>query len=142
MSASNRKSSHDAEHIRMNERNRSMMNSNTWSRRFFVTLFIGLLTISVAAIAQNESPLTQPKAEGLIGEQADGYVGFVTQNVPADVRRLVEEVNAKRRAGYQQIAAKQGTPVSEVEKVGGKTAIEKTLPGNYIRDLNGNWYRK
>jgi uncharacterized protein YdbL (DUF1318 family) len=123
-------------------RKRDMMKSNQWTRRFFITLLISLLTVSFAAVAANESPLTQPKAAGLIGEQADGYVGFVTQNVPADVRRLVEDVNAKRRAGYQQIAAKQGTPVSEVEKVGGKTAIEKTLPGNYVRDLNGNWYKK
>ena len=119
-----------------------MMHSNKWIRGFFTTLFLGLLTISIAAVAANESPLTQPKAQGLIGEQADGYVGFVTQNVPADVRKLVSEVNAKRKAGYQQIAAKQGTPVSEVEKVGGMTAIEKTLPGNYIRDLNGNWRKK
>jgi len=116
-----------------------MTNSNKWIRQIFITLFIGLLTVSVAA---SESPLTQPKAEGLIGEQADGYVGLVTQNVPANIRKLVDEVNAKRRAGYEQIAAKQGTPVSEVEKVGGKTAIEKTLPGNYIRDLNGNWRKK
>ena len=142
MSAANRKSSECAEQVWMNVRNTSMMNSNKWIRRFFVTLFISLLTISAAAMAANESPLTQPKAEGLIGEQADGYVGFVTQNVPADVRRLVDDVNAKRRAGYQQIAAKQGTPLSEVEKVGGKTAIEKTLRGNYVRDLNGNWYKK
>jgi len=119
-----------------------MMHSNKWTRQFFAMLFISLLTVSFAAIAANESPLTQPKAAGLIGEQADGYVGFVTPNVPADVRQLVNEVNAKRKAGYQQIAAKQGTPVSEVEKVGGKTAIEKTLPGNYVRDLNGNWYKK
>jgi len=119
-----------------------MMNSNKWTRRFFVTLLIGLMTVSFAAVAANESPLTQPKADGLIGEQADGYVGFVTQNVPANVRSLVNDVNAKRKAGYQQIAAKQGTPLSEVEKVGGKTAIDKTLPGNYIRDLNGTWYKK
>lgn len=115
------------------------MNSNNWIKRIFVMLFIGLVAVTVAA---NESPLTQPKAAGLIGEQADGYLGFVTQNVPADIRQLVNEVNAKRKAGYQQIAAKQGTSLSEVEKVGGNTAIEKTLPGNYIRDQNGNWYKK
>jgi uncharacterized protein YdbL (DUF1318 family) len=116
-----------------------IMNSNKWIRQFFVTLFIGLLTFSVAA---NESPLTQPKADGLIGEQADGYLGLVTQNVPADIRQLVNEVNAKRKAGYQEIAAKQGTSLAEVEKVGGKTAIEKTLRGNYIRDESGTWRKK
>ena len=124
----------------MNEIGENMnTNSNNSIKRIFVMLLTGLLAFSVAA---NESPLTQPKADGLIGEQADGYLGLVTQNVPADVRKLVNEVNAKRKAGYQQIANKQGTSLSEVEKVGGNTAIEKTLPGNYIRDQNGNWYKK
>ena len=116
-----------------------MMNSNKWIRQFFVTLFIGLLTFSVAA---NESPLTQPKADGLIGEQADGYIGLVSQNVPADIKKLVAEVNAQRKAGYQKIAAKQGTSLAEVEKVGGNTAIQKTLPGNYVRDADGVWRKK
>jgi len=115
------------------------MNSNKWIRQIFVMLLISLMTVSVAVA---ESPLTQPKADGLIGEQADGYLGLVAQNVPADVKKLVAEVNAQRKAGYEQIAAKQGTSLSEVEKVGGNTAIEKTLPGNYIRDANGVWHKK
>ncbi|MGA9572305.1 MAG: YdbL family protein [Lysobacterales bacterium] len=116
-----------------------MMYSKKWIKQICMTLFIGLFAMSVAA---GESPLTQPKADGLIGEQSNGYLGLVTQNVPADVKQLVNEVNAKRKAGYQEIAAKQGTSLSDVEKVGGKTAIEKTLPGNYIRDDNGNWHQK
>ena len=116
-----------------------MMNSNKWIRQIFVMLLISLMTVSVAVA---ESPLTQPKADGLIGEQADGYLGLVAQNVPADIKKLVAEVNAKRKAGYQKIAAKQGTSLTEVEKVGGNTAIEKTLPGNYIRDANGVWHKK
>jgi uncharacterized protein YdbL (DUF1318 family) len=124
----------------MNGRNGSiMMKPNNLIGRFFLTLLVGLLTVSIAAA---ESPLTQPKADGLIGEQADGYLGLVAQNVPADIKNLVNEVNAQRKAGYQQIAAKQGTSLSEVEKVGGMTAIEKTLRGNYIRDTNGTWHKK
>ena len=57
-------------------------------------------------------------------------------------KSLVDEVNAKRKAGYQQIAAKQGISLTEVEKVGGNTAIEKTLRGNYIRDASGTWIKK
>jgi len=116
-----------------------MMNTHNWIKQIFVMLLISLMTVSVAVA---ESPLTQPKAAGLIGEQADGYLGLVTQNVPPDIKKLVAEVNAQRKAGYQQIAAKQGTSLSEVEKVGGNTAIEKTLPGNYVRDANGVWTRK
>ncbi len=125
---------------RMNERNGSMMmKSNNWIRQIFAALLISLLTVSIAMAA---SPLTQPKADGLVGEQANGYLGLVTQSAPSNIKNLVNETNAKRKAGYQGIAAKQGTRLSEVEKVGGMTAIEKTLKGNYIRDTNGNWRKK
>jgi len=105
----------------------------------FLALLISLMAVSVAVAA---SPLSKPKADGLIGEQANGYIGLVTQNVPADVRKLVNEANANRKAGYQKIAAREGTRLAEVEKVGGKTAIDKTLRGNYIRDASGSWRKK
>jgi uncharacterized protein YdbL (DUF1318 family) len=116
-----------------------MMKSNNWIKQVFTALIVSLLTISVAVA---NSPLTQPKADGLIGEQANGYLGLVTQNVPSNIKKLVDDTNAKRKAGYQKIAAKQGTSLSEVEKVGGMTAIEKTIRGNYIRDTNGTWRKK
>jgi len=124
----------------MNERNGStMMKSNNWISQIFTALLISLLAVSIAVAS---SPLTQPKADGLIGEQANGYVGLVTQNAPANIKKLVDETNAKRKAGYQKIAAKQGTSLSEVEKVGGMTAIEKTVRGNFVRDTSGKWRKK
>lgn len=124
----------------VNARNGTMMmKSNNRIRQIFAALLISLLAVSVAIA---DSPLTQPKEDGLIGEQADGYLGLVTQNVPAHIKKLVDDTNAKRKDGYQKIAAKQGTSLSEVEKVGGMTAIEKTLKGNYIRDTNGVWHKK
>jgi len=116
-----------------------IMKPNSRIGQIFVALFISLLAVSVAVAS---SPLTQPKAGGLIGEQANGYLGLVTQSAPANIKKLVNDTNAKRKAGYQKIAAKQGTSLSEVEKVGGMTAIEKTLRGNYIRDTNGVWRKK
>jgi len=95
-------------------------------------LLIGLLSISVAVAG----PLDQPKADGLIGEQANGYLGLVSQDVPADIKALVRDVN------YQSIAQKQSVALSEVEKVGGTTAIDKTLRGNYIKDSSGRWRKK
>ena len=115
-----------------------MMNSINWSKKVLFALFICVVTVAVAVASE----LTKPKADGLIGEQANGYVGLVTENVPADIRRLVDEVNARRKAGYQRIADREGTALSEVEKVGGKTAYEKTLKGNYFRDASGTWRKK
>jgi len=114
------------------------MKRNKWIKNLFLMLIISILTTSIALA----SPLTQPKADGLIGEQANGYIGLVQQNVPADIRKLVDEANAKRREGYQEIAAKQGVSLESVELVGGNTAIEKTLPGNYVRDASGVWRKK
>jgi len=114
------------------------MKRNNWITNTFLALLISMLSISVAVA----SPLSQPKADGLIGEQANGYIGLVKQNVPADIKKLVNDVNAKRKAGYQKIAKKQGTSLAEVERVGGNTAIDKTLRGNYIRDASGAWRKK
>ncbi len=123
----------------MNEKNGTMMmKQNNWVTNVFLALLISMMAMSVAVA----SPLAQPKADGLIGEQANGYIGLVQQNVSADIKRLVNDVNAKRKAGYQRIAKKQGTSLAEVERVGGNTAIEKTLRGNYIRDGSGAWRKK
>ena len=114
-----------------------------WQNRINWLLLAVLISLMSASVGLAEtSQLTQPKADGIIGEQADGYIGFVVSNVPSDIRQLVNEVNAKRKAGYERIAAKQGVSVSEVEKVGGKTAFEKTLKGNYFRDAIGVWRKK
>lgn len=123
----------------MNEMNGTkMMKRNNRVTSVFLALLISMLTASVALAG----PLTQPKADGLIGEQLNGYIGLVRQDVPADIKKLVDETNAKRKAGYQKIAAKQGASLIDVEKVGGNTAIEKTLPGDYIQDANGVWRKK
>ena len=112
------------------------------NNRFTQLLFALLISMMTANVAVADSPLTKPKADGLIGEQANGYIGLVVEGVPANVRQLVNEVNARRKAGYQEIAAKQGASLEDVERVGGNTAIEKTLQGNYVQDANGVWHRK
>ena len=109
-----------------------------WFSALPAYLLIMLLGMSVAMAGA----LDQPKADGLIGEQADGYLGLVQQDVPPDIKALVRDVNAKRKARYQSIAAKQNVPLFEVEKVGGTAALNKTLSGNYIKDSSGRWRKK
>ncbi len=85
--------------------------------------------------------LSSAKDAGLIGEQENGYIGFVTA-VPADVKALVEEVNAKRKARYMEIAQSKKIALSDVAAIGGKTAIEKTKSGNYIIRAGSGWIKK
>ena len=110
-------------------------------RRWMVTfaaLVLGLfVSLGVAA-----ATLDSAKSDGWIGEQPNGYLGLVRDDAPDDVKALVKDVNAKRKARYQQIADQQGAPLAEVEKVGGQTAIEKTRPGHYVKDASGRWRKK
>ena len=74
-----------------------------------------LLILSVAAAPVFAVELDQAKNDGLIGERADGYLGVVDANADAAVVALVNDVNAKRKAEYQRIAAKNGLSLEQVQ---------------------------
>lgn len=100
--------------------------------------FIGMIVINSACALAID--LQQVKADGLIGEQLNGYLGVVSAASP-DVRALVDDVNKKRKAKYQSIAAQNSTSLETVELLAGKKAIEKTSAGNYIQSATG-WKKK
>ncbi|MCF6435867.1 MULTISPECIES: YdbL family protein [Pseudoalteromonas] len=83
--------------------------------------------------------LDSAKNQGLVGETASGYLAAVSSN--AQVQALIDDVNAKRKAKYQQLAKKNGISLSQVEALAGKKAIEKTAKGHYVK-VNGSWVKK
>lgn len=113
--------------------------SSSRSRRLRLAALLTGLLLSLSASAAS---LDAAKADGWIGEQPNGYLGLVRDDAPGDVRALVNEVNGKRKARYQEIARQQGAPLEEVEKVGGQTAIDKTRSGHYVMDGSGRWRKK
>jgi uncharacterized protein YdbL (DUF1318 family) len=86
--------------------------------------------------------LEDAKRQGLVGEQPNGYLEAVVPNPPADVRALIADINAKRRQKYEQVARTNGTSLDVVEALAGKTAIQKTPPGQYVRSASGRWIKK
>jgi len=100
-----------------------------------------LLALLLAAGAHAD-PLDDAKRAGYVGERTDGFLGLVRQDAPADVVKLVDSINAKRRAGYAEIAKKNGTTVVAVAALAARKAFEKTLPGNYIQNAAGEWVVK
>jgi uncharacterized protein len=101
------------------------------------TLFILpliLLAFSAAAIE-----LDQAKEQGLVGEQTDGYLGIIKD--AQGVQELVQEINSKRKAKYEQLARQNNIELEQVEALAGKKAIEKTQAGHYVL-LSGNWVKK
>ena len=84
--------------------------------------------------------LDTAKADGLVGERADGYLAAVKSNASAEIRELVVEINGKRKAQYQRIAQRNQIPLHDVEVLAGKKAIEKTRAGGWV--FVENWRRK
>jgi uncharacterized protein YdbL (DUF1318 family) len=101
-------------------------------------IFSFLLLVSSAAFAAD---LDQAKRDGFVGERADGYLGLVEASAPSEVRALVADVNEKRKAEYQRIAAGNNLEMAQVEALAGKKAIERTQLGGWIL-LNGGWQKK
>jgi uncharacterized protein YdbL (DUF1318 family) len=105
-------------------------------KKIAALLLFGLLLICQPAMALD---LHTAKAQGLVGETATGYLAAVKAS--PEVQQLVNTINAKRRQHYQQIAKRNNTPLSAVEQLAGKKAIDKTPPGQFIR-INGSWRKK
>ena len=68
---------------------------------------LAVLVMAAPASAQQRDPAyAAARAAGQVGEKTDGYLGFP---VPpsAEVRRMADDINIKRRALYAQKAAEQ-----------------------------------
>ena len=104
-----------------------------------ILLLIGVLCAPLMAWAVG---LDAAKQQGLVGEQANGYLGSVAGAPSAEVSALIKDVNARRRAKYQQIATKNSISMADVEALAGEKAIARTASGNYIKPAAGGWRKK
>jgi uncharacterized protein YdbL (DUF1318 family) len=106
---------------------------------------IGAIVMLVAGLGigpAQAGPLEDAKAEGLVGERIDGYVGVVDSGAPGSVKSLVDQINAEREAKYAEIAKKQGAPVAAVAQIAGTKLIERAPKGEYVMGANGRWQQK
>src|SRR5215475_1981825 len=88
------------------------------------------------------APLDDARAAGLVGERPDGYLAAVQPNPPPDIAALVKEINAKRRAAYEDIAKKQNVPVDEVGALTAEKIKAKARAGEYFLNADGTWTKK
>lgn len=80
------------------------------------------------------------KAAGLIGEDNQGFLAFVSGKKEA--AELVEAENADRRQVYAAIARQQGTDAATVGQRRALQIAEKANPGEWLQDAQGKWHRK
>ena len=111
-------------------------------KKFFgKTMMVAAALLLSTSIAFAAIPLEDAKQQGLVGEKPDGLIGIVS-GTSKDVKALVDSTNAQRLAKYQAIAAKNGTPVAQVQAVAGQKLMAVTPGGEYIMGASGGWQQK
>lgn len=102
-----------------------------------LTLAVTMIAMPAWALSKDEA-----KAQGLIGERANGYLGVVTSKASPAVTLLVADINRKRKAAYQKSAASAGVERGVFELRMGQRLQDRTPAGQFIQLQNGNWKRK
>lgn len=102
--------------------------------------FLAIFPALLAGPAMADS-LDDAKRSGLVGETLRGYIAPVTAP-SASTTRLVNDINQRRKAAYEDIAKKNGIPIQQVEALTGKRIIERAPAGTFYQDSSGNWIRK
>ena len=104
----------------------------------------GFIAFGLLLLLQNAwaIDIRDAKAQGLVGEANTGYIAAVQTPASAEVRALIADVNAKRRANFQRTAQRTGTTLAQVANRFYELAVQKTAPGHYYQDTSGRWRRK
>jgi len=80
------------------------------------------------------------KDQGVIGEDNLGYLQFV--GAAKEKAELVQSENDDRLQVYQGIAKQQGTTADLVGRRRAQQIMDIALPGHWLQDENGRWYKK
>jgi hypothetical protein len=94
--------------------------------------------LAAPALAQRDPAFDAARASGKVGEKVDGYVGIVGADTP-DLRRLVDDINIKRKAVYAERAQANNATIEEYALTIGCQQILKTQPGEKYQAPDGSW---
>ncbi len=88
--------------------------------------------------------VAQARENRQIGEQADGYLGFVPgAEISAALRGRVEQINIQRRALYTRRAAERNVSVNEMAAAVACEVFENRIAlGESYRNEAGQWRQR
>lgn len=102
-----------------------------------------LATSASGQTAADKAAVDAAKAQGVVGEQTDGFLGFVKGGGDASLRAAVAAINAGRAEVYRQAAQRNGVSPEAAGVAAFQEVIRNRIaPGEYYRDASGNWVRK
>jgi uncharacterized protein YdbL (DUF1318 family) len=99
---------------------------------------LALTGLAAPAFAQRDPAYEAARQAGTVGEKPDGYLGVVGGADPS-VRKMVDDLNIKRRALYAQKAQSANATLEEYALTAGCLAIARTAPGEKYQAPDGSW---
>ena len=97
---------------------------------------------AAADLAGAKAVVEAAKARGEVGEQGDGYLGFVGSTRAPQVVAAVNEINVGRAGVYRDAAAKTGVTEAAAGEAAAVQLFNMVRPGQYYKPVNGNWTKK
>ena len=95
---------------------------------------------AAAQSAGAKAEVDRAKAQGIVGEQADGFLGLVAGGDPS-VRAAMAEINAGRAQAYRDAAARSGVTPDAAGQATARQLAARLGPGEYFRTADGRWER-
>lgn len=105
-------------------------------------LMIVAAALAVASPALAADPIVESAlSSGTVGEQWDGYMGFVSAP-SGDLKAAVDAINIKRRAGYTQIAAARNVTVDQFAQTTACSTLRSVKSGQAYKLKDGGWRKR
>jgi len=121
------------------------------SFRMFFVVAAAIAALGVAAgaafaqTAAQKSMIDAAKAQGAVGEQADGYLGFRVPASDAALNQAVQTTNTARREAYARSAQAAGDGAT-TEAAAARMFQTQLLPrintGQWYRNAQGQWVQR
>jgi uncharacterized protein len=100
------------------------------------------IPLALADTASAKAIVDAAKAQGVVGEQGDGFLGLVTGSADSNVAAAVAEINSGRAAVYKDTAVKSGVTPAAAGQAAARLIFERIPSGQYYKPVGAGWTRK
>ncbi|WP_269514887.1 YdbL family protein [Brevundimonas subvibrioides] len=99
--------------------------------------------VAMAQTSAQKAAIDAAKAQGIVGEQADGYLGFRTPPSDPALQTAVTTTNDARREAYAASARQAGTtPDVAAARMFESQLMPRMTSGQWYRNTAGQWVQR
>lgn len=106
-----------------------------------VVFSVSFSSFTAPALAASPA-IESAKAQCVIGERKDGYLGVVSgKSASTVVLREMRSVNQQRRAAYERLAERNGVTIDVAAALTAERLINAAKSGECVQNAAGEWVK-